>query len=462
MFAIIDIETCGGKFEFRKGRITEICIVRHDGLGTVETFTTLINPECIINPYFIKITGITNEMVADAPRFHEVAARILEMTADCVFVAHNVSFDYGFVRDEFHSLGYNFQRETLCTVRLSRKLIPGRISYSLGHLCAALGIEIFGRHRAEGDAVATVQLFELLLRLKADHPQHKNQGVDELMTRRVDKIKEYILRKLPESCGVYYFLNANKEIIYIGKSTNMFSRARSHFQTDIKKNKKMLFELMNVDFVETGSELIALLLESEEIKKHKPLYNRMRKADEFTHAIDTFRNGDGLIEFRILPPDECEQPVLSFNTYSTARERLESWIEEYELCLRYCGLTSEDAVCFHHQIRKCRGICASEETVASYNERAEKVLKLHQYSDGSFIIVDRGRQRQEQSLILVEEGKYRGYGYSDNTTQLATVEELRSGIRSATYYPDADALIRSYLKTARVRILPIKESPVWD
>jgi DNA polymerase-3 subunit epsilon len=246
----------------------------------------LINPECIINPYFTKITGITNEMVADAPRFHEVAAKILEMTEGCVFVAHNVSFDYGFIRDEFHSLGYSFKRDTLCTVRLSRKLIPGKISYSLGHLCAALGIEIFGRHRAEGDAVATVQLFELLLRLKADHPVHKNQGVDDLMIRRVDKIKEYILSKLPESCGVYYFLNEDRKIIYIGKSTNMYSRARSHFQTDIKKNKKMLFELMNVDYVQTGSELIALLLESEEIKKHKPLYNRMRKADEFIALAD--------------------------------------------------------------------------------------------------------------------------------------------------------------------------------
>jgi DNA polymerase III subunit epsilon len=457
MFAIIDIETCGGKFEFRKGRITEICIIRHDGLTTVDSFTTLINPECMINPYFTKITGITNEMVADAPRFHEVASKIVEMTEGCVFVAHNVSFDYGFIKDEFHSLGYNYQRETLCTVRLSRKLIPGRISYSLGHLCAALGIEIFGRHRAEGDAVATVQLFELLLRLKADHPQYKSQGVEELMTRRVDKIKEYILKKIPESCGVYYFLNSNKEIIYIGKSTNMYARARSHFQTDIKKNKKMLFELMNVDFIETGSELIALLLEAEEIKIHQPLYNRMRKREEFTHAIDTYHSAEGVIQFKILPAAECEQPLLSFNTYSTARERLESWIEEHELCLRYCGLTAEDAVCFHHQIRKCRGICAGEEDVERYNERASKILQAHQYSTKSFVIVDRGRERQEQSLILVEKGKYKGYGYSDSSTQINTLEDLRSGIRSAHYYPDTDAIIRTYLKNSRVKILELKQ-----
>lgn len=457
MFAIIDIETCGGKFEFRKGRITEICIVKHDGLSTIETFTTLINPECNINPYFTKITGITNEMVADAPRFHEVAPKILEMTEGCVFVAHNVSFDYGFIRDEFHSLGYTYKRETLCTVRLSRKLIPGRISYSLGHLCASLGIEIFGRHRAEGDAVATVQLFELLLRLKGEHPHYKNQGVEDLMARRVDKIKDYILKKLPESCGVYYFLNANKEIIYIGKSTNMYARARSHFQTDIKKNKKMLFELMNVDFVETGSELIALLLEAEEIKRHKPLYNRMRKADEFTHAIETFLSPEGIVSFRIQPADECEHPLLSFNSYSTARERLETWIDEQELCLRYCGLTADDAVCFHHQIRKCRGICAGNETTEAYNQRAEKILKQHKYPHKRFVIMDRGRERQEQSLILIEDGKYKGFGYADSSTQVSTVEDLRSGIRMATYYPDTDAIIRSYLKNSKVKILPIPE-----
>src|ERR1700741_76802 len=252
MFAIIDIETCGGKFEFRKGRITEICIVVHDGLQVVDKFTTLINPECYIAPMYTKITNITNEMVADAPKFHEVAKRIIEMTEGKIFVAHNVGFDYGFIRDEFASMGYRYRRETLCTVRLSRKLIPNRISYSLGHLCASLGIEIEGRHRAEGDAVATAQLFDLLLALKSQHPQYKNMGVDEIMTRRIDKIKEYVLKKLPEDCGVYYFLNRDKQIIYIGKSKNAYGRAMSHFNSTEKKGKKMLNDLFNVDFVPTG------------------------------------------------------------------------------------------------------------------------------------------------------------------------------------------------------------------
>lgn len=299
MFAIIDIETCGGRYEFRKGRITEICIIVHDGLQVVDKFSTLINPECYISTYFTGLTGITNEMVADAPKFHEVAKKIIEMTQDCLFVAHNVSFDYGFIRDEFAALGYTYKRETLCTVRLSRKLMPGKISYSLGKLCQSLGIENHARHRAEGDAMATVQLFEKLLELKNIHPQLKNQGVEELMARRIDKMKSYILDQLPEACGVYYFRDREQNIIYIGKSVNMYRRAISHFNTKELKGKKMLNDLYHTDHVKTGSELVALLLEAEEIKKHKPKYNRMRKSEAFSHCIEWYLDDQNIICFKI-------------------------------------------------------------------------------------------------------------------------------------------------------------------
>src|SRR6218665_2507020 len=349
MFAIVDIETCGGRFEFRKGRIIDICIVVHDGLTVIDKFSTLINPECHISPYFTNISGITNDMVRDAPKFHEVAKQIIEYTEGRIFVAHNVGFDYNFIRDEFNALGYKYRRETLCTIRLSRKLLPKRISYSLGNLCASLGIENEARHRAEGDAVATSRLFDLLLRLKNDDPRYRNQGVEGLMTRRIDKIKQYILNKLPEACGVYYFLNKEKQIIYIGKSTNMYNRAIGHFKSNTPKAKKMLNDLYNVDFVETGSELIALLLEASEIKKHKPQYNIRRKNQEFTHCIDTFTSQAGVINFKIVASEESENALLQFNTYMSARERLEGWIEEQELCLSQCGLTSSDSSCFNHQ-----------------------------------------------------------------------------------------------------------------
>ncbi len=185
MFAIIDIETCGGKFDARSSRIIDLCIVVHDGLSVVHKFSTLINPECPIGYFYTKLSGITNAMVAKAPKFHEVANRILELTSGRIFIAHNVGFDYGFIKAEFASLGYEYQRETLCTVKLSRKLIPGKPSYSLGKLCDSLGISNSARHRAEGDAVATAHLFNMLLKAKNDHPIYKNKGVNYLMARKL-------------------------------------------------------------------------------------------------------------------------------------------------------------------------------------------------------------------------------------------------------------------------------------
>lgn len=447
MFAIIDIETCGGKFDFRHGRITEICIVKHDGLQVIDVWSTLINPECHISTYFTSLTGITNDMVRDAPKFYEVAKKIIEMTEGCIFVAHNVGFDYGFIKEEFASLGYKYRKDTLCTVRLSRKLIPGRISYSLGHLCASLGIEIEGRHRAQGDAEATAKLFDLLLNLKSQHPQYKNMGVEEIMTRRIDKIKEYILKKLPEECGVYYFLNKEQEIIYIGKSTNMYQRAIAHFNSKENKSKKLLNDLYNVDFVVTGSELVALLLESSEIKKHKPKYNRARKADEFTHSIDSFKDKNGILNFKIVPYDESENAIASFVTYSSAREKLEKWIDEYELCLRYCGLTGEESVCFNHQIKKCKGICNGEEEIEEYNKRAMELIRKSAYQKPNFLILDKGRHHEERALILIENNVYKGYGFIDSSHQINSMEDCRDIITSLPYYPDSDNLVKGWMRT---------------
>ncbi len=456
MFAIIDIETCGGKFEYQRGRITEICILVHDGLQVVDKFTTLLNPECYISPFFTKLTNITNEMVADAPKFHEVAKKIIDMTENCIFVAHNVGFDYGFIKEEFASLGYKYRRETLCTVRLSRKLLPGKLSYSLGTLCSSIGIEIENRHRAEGDAVATAKLFDFLIQVKSMHPQYKNMGVEEIMARRIDKIKAYILNKLPDACGVYYFLNKEGKIIYIGKSKNIYQRAVSHFNTQEQKGKKMLNDLYNVDFVLTGSELVALLMEAEEIKKHKPKYNRMRKSDNFTHSICWEKDDTGIINFRITEYNEGGKALMSFNTYGAARERLENWIDEHLLCLKYCGLTSEEAICFNHQIKKCNGICCGEETVDDYNKRANELVNEFTFSAKDFVILDRGRHDEERSVIMVENYNVKGYGYLDSGTQVANEEEIKYLVKEKPFYPDANDLVRSWMKGNNFKLIKFK------
>lgn len=460
MFSIIDIETCGGRFEYPKGRIIEISILVHDGLQVTDKYTTLINPGCYISPLYTRLSGITNDMVSSAPTFQQVAKKILEMTEGRIFVAHNVGFDYSFVKEEFKSLGYKFSREKLCTVRLSRKLIPGKVSYSLGNLCASLNIPIEGRHRAEGDAVATAKLFDLLLQLKTMDPQYKTKGVHEIMGTRIDKIKSYILKKLPEECGVYYFLDKEGKIIYIGKSNNMHQRAQSHFNSKEHKGKKMLNDLYDVNYQLTGSELIALLVESEEIKKHHPYYNRARKADSFTHRINWSKDEQGIISFKITeseesfnacPNDSSGRVLCSFTSYASARESLERWLDEHALCLRYCGLTDEDAICFNHHIKKCNGICAGEEEVEEYNKRASKILKEYSFGNKDFLIIEEGRHAEERSLVLIENGHYAGYGYADITGQANSPEDLKDSIKKTNSFPDNDDIIRGWLKRHNVK-----------
>ncbi|HTB07785.1 MAG TPA: exonuclease domain-containing protein [Bacteroidia bacterium] len=458
MFAIIDIETCGNKFEHPRGRIIDIAILIHDGLQVVERFSTLINPGCHISGFYSKISGITDEMVADAPQFHQVAKQIVELTEGKIFVAHNVGFDYSFVKEEFAFLGYKFRREKLCTVRLSRKLMPDRISYSLGHLCASLGIPIEGRHRALGDADATAKLFDLLIRLKSEHPQYKNMGVERIMTRRIDKIKEHVLKKLPEECGVYYFQDRKGNIIYVGKSTNIYNRAMSHFNTKERKGKKMLNELYDASYIQTGSELIALILEDDEIKKRKPQFNRARKSSTFTHSIDYFEDEKGVLNFRIVEYGEAQNPMQSFTTYATARERLDSWIDEHILCLRYCGLTDDDAICFNHHIKKCNGICSQQEDIEVYNKRAKKILSKYTYRDKNFMLIDKGRTSGEKSFVLVQNGHYAGYGYFDATTQLTDFDELKELAKMSSRYPDTDDLIRGFMRTKPVKYVSLEKA----
>ncbi|HLG03219.1 MAG TPA: exonuclease domain-containing protein [Bacteroidia bacterium] len=454
MFAIVDIETTGGSAG--RDKITEICILVHDGLAVVEKYSTLINPERRIPEYIARMTGISNEMVENAPKFYDVARKIVELTEGNIFVAHNVGFDYGFIQEEFRSLGYKWEREKLCTVRLSRKLLPRRISYSLGRLCESLGIPNEARHRAEGDAVATAKLFDLLLLKKAEHPTYRRHDIGEINATKIDKIKLHVLKKLPEETGVYYFLDRAGKIIYIGKSNNMRQRAIAHFSNSNRRAAfKMLDELIDVDFVKTGNELIALLHESEEIKTHKPKYNRMRKRDVFTHAIDWFADENGIINIQIVPYEKAQQPLISFTTYLSARDRLNEWMDEHALCMSYTGLNPQGGECLQRHVKKCYGICTGDEDADTYNLRAKKIVAQYQSEMKNYVLVGEGRHEEEQSLVLFENGRYAGYGYVDKGDPVNSPEDLKTFIKRAPYYPDADQLARGYLKKNTMKMVKI-------
>ena len=217
MYAILDIETTGG--QFNEEGITEIAIYKFDGNEIVDQFISLVNPEIPIQPFVIKLTGINNEMLVNAPKFYEVAKRILEICKDCILVAHNSSFDYRILRTEFRRLGYDFQTNTLCTVELAQKLLPEQPSFSLGKLVRALGIPMADRHRASGDALATVKLFKLLL-----SKDISKTIVKELIKTEVEKgISPKLLdivEALPSKTGVYYVHRQDGTIIFIAKSKN--------------------------------------------------------------------------------------------------------------------------------------------------------------------------------------------------------------------------------------------------
>ena len=298
MYAIIDIETTGGSPQ--RDKITEIAILIHDGKKIVNEFVTLINPERFI-PYFItSLTGITNKMVADAPTFYEVAKEIIEITDGKIFVAHNVSFDYHFIRNEFKNLGYKYKRDVLCTVKLSRKLIPGLQSYNLDKLCDELQIKVDNRHRAAGDAIATSKIFDILL----SHDQN-NRGNGSLfhkpeLTNLNPDLDQENIKDLPEEPGVYYFYNKDYDIIYIGKSKNIHKRVMTHLSSHSSKRAiEMKDRITHIGYETTGNELIALLLESDEIKKHKPVYNRAQRRISQSYGIFTYEDDKGYIRFNI-------------------------------------------------------------------------------------------------------------------------------------------------------------------
>jgi DNA polymerase-3 subunit epsilon len=448
VYAVVDIETTGGSA--RLERITEIAIYLHDGKRIVEEYSTLVNPERTI-PYFItSLTGITNEMVEDAPKFYEVAKKIVEMTEGAVFVAHNARFDYSFIRQEFGMLGYNFRRPLLDTVALSRKLLPGHKSYSLGKLCTDLGIEINGRHRASGDALATVRLLEMLL--ERDGALRSGSLI---RNRKASKLHPALdlarLEEIPEEPGVYYFYNEEGDVIYIGKSCNLFQRVNTHLSNNTSaRAMEMRSMIADITWETTGSELIALLLESAEIKKKKPLFNRAQRRTGYPWGIYSFTDGNGYLcfEYRRVTGDAV--PLALFSSRDNVRGRLEQIISRYELCQKLCGLYDTGGPCFHRQVSLCRGACCGEEKPAEYNERAMMALDEFIFRERNFFIIDRGRDIEERSAVKILNGKYAGYGYFNINEVGFGLEAVHECITNAPDNRDIQVIIKSWLKNHRV------------
>ena len=439
LYAITDVETTGTNAQAE--RITEIAIYIHDGKKIVDEMHTLINPEKSIPYRITQITGINNAMVRNAPPFYEVARQIVELTQECVFVAHNAAFDYNFIRHEFKRLGYTYKREQVCTVKLSRKLLPGHSSYSLGRLCDDLNINIESRHRANGDALATVKLFEKLLE-KESRPEHADlHGLDTGIPREM-------LEQLPKETGVYYFHDDKGEVIYTGKSTNIRSRILSHLSNNnTKKAIEMRSRATSLSYEITGSELAALLFEAYEIKRLMPIFNRALRRKSFNYAWFSQTDEQGYIRLSIEKTDNDRVPILSFSTSMSARNSLFALAEQHQLCQKLCGLYQSNGACFQHSIKECRGACIGEESPQDYNKRLINALEPYRFKNKNFIILEPGRTDEEQCIILIQNGKYMGFGYAEKDAPgLMTVDEIKNIITSYPDNRDIQQIIKSFLR----------------
>lgn len=447
MYAILDIETTGG--QFNEEGITEIAIYKYDGYEIVDQFISLVNPEKPIQPFVVKLTGINNAMLRSAPKFYEVAKRIIEITDNCILVAHNTSFDYRILRTEFNRLGYDFVKPTLCTVELSKKLIPEQPSYSLGKLVRALGIPMSDRHRASGDALATVKLFQLLLAKDSEKEIVIGLIKAEIKNGLSPKLLD-IVESLPNKTGIYYIHNEKGDLIYIGKSKNIKKRVNQHFTGKNNKSKKIQAQVFTVTYEETGSELVALLKESEEIKINKPIYNRAQRKSIFQWALYEVLDDKGYLNLKLQKADGRKKEITSYTTLQEGKNSLFRITEKYNLCQKLNGLYETQNGCFQHKINECNGACLSKETPEVYNERVEDFLNEMSFNNQNRIIVDRGRKINERSAVLIENGIYKGYCFFDLNYQITNMEVFKTILIPMQNNRDTRTIIQGYLRKNKV------------
>lgn len=421
MYSILDVETTGGKFN--EEGITEIAIYRFDGEKIVDQFVSLINPEIPIQPFVQQLTGINDKMLINAPKFYQIAKRILEITENSILVAHNSSFDYRMLKIEFERLGYKFYISQLCTVKLSKKIIPDLKSYKLGNLVKNLGIPISNRHRASGDALATVELFKLLL-LKDNEKVIVNSLITETKPSSKNKWQK-LINKLPNDVGIYYFHDQNGKIIYIGKSNNIKNRVNQHLTGKSKKSLNIQLEAFDITFERTGSELIALLKENTEIKKHKPKFNRLLKKIIKKFCLEICENLDGDKYLRICHYDDTVNYLECYSSLKTANNRLEFFKKKYEL----------------------------SDSIKKNNTNINLLIKDLSYKFKNMLLIDKGRDIDEKSVIVVKNNNYIGYGFFTLNHQISNFEVLDSLIVKNEYIENSKEVILKYLKKHKIEKL---------
>ncbi|MBS1588230.1 MAG: GIY-YIG nuclease family protein [Bacteroidetes bacterium] len=440
LFAIVDIETTGG--HAASSGITEIAIVISDGKKVLHVYETLINPQQSIPPFIQSLTGINDQMVRNAPLFSEVAGEIFSLLQDKVFVAHNVNFDYSFVKHYLSKSGYDLDIPKLCSLRLARKVIPGLAKYGLGHLCKQLNIELSNHHRAGGDAEATARLFSLLL-----EKDDRNVIATMLHGKSKDKylpphLPVEDLECLPNLAGVYYFHDRAGKVIYVGKAKNIAKRVKSHFSNNkINKQKQdFLREVCRISYTECATELMAQILESVEIRRLWPRYNRSQKGFLPRFGLYTYTDQNGRKRLTVERVRSSYNPIFSFNSIAEGHERLRQMKNQFGLCAHLCNLAQKCEGC---ELDDDKQVCCLP--IESYNLRVENALAWLLECLPSFAFIDRGLKAEEQSCVLVCNGNFYGMGYVKNISDQTSMSVIQSQL---TEMPDNDFIRNLIYKQA--------------
>ncbi len=445
MYAVVDVETTGGSPS--QDRIIEIAVYVFDGEKITERFETLLNPGKAVDPYITKLTGITTEMVQNSPTFEDVHYRILELTHENFFVAHNVKFDFGMVRQEFKRIGIDFNRRQLDTVTLARKTIPGYDSYSLGNICESLGIQIKDRHRAGGDTEATVELLRIILSKPSAAKYVEielNHGID------VDLLPPYIskaeIEKLPEEAGVYYYKDEVGKILFLEGVKSIRKKVINRFQdaADGPEAKRMYELMRSIDYELTGNELTAKLLAHKETKLHLPEFNKKLKHQPYTHAIFLETDDLGFYQLKIHPLDWAEgEMMLRFGSKVAANKVLAKIIRDNNLHGWFAmrGRMKESGI--------------DTKTLTNFNKAIEKAARKYLYRHSSFFIISDGIHPEQQAVVCIENNIYKGYGYFTPEIDAPTVENLQQAIKADEDDFEVHKIIKTMLKKMKnLKVVP--------
>lgn len=414
MYAIVDIETTGG--HAASNGITEIAIFLHNGKKVCGKFHSLVNPGCSIPPYISALTGITNELVEGSPAFEEIAEDVHRFLSGRVFVAHNVNFDFSFVKHHLKRCGFEMQEKKLCTIRMSRKVFAGLPSYSLGNLCRSLGIPLRNRHRADGDARATAVLFSRLLK------EGGEKLVEEMLRRTSGEqwlplfLDKKQVDSLPSGPGVYYFHNAKGQVIYVGKARNVRKRVVSHFSKNDpeKKRQHLMRQVCHVTCKECASELHALVLESAEIRKLWPAFNRSQKHPEPQYALYVYEDTRGYMRLAIDRKRKGMETLYTFNRLHEGMAMVRKLADAFGLSRRLCFLHAEEADGHY-----------PDEKPDQYNARVMNAMSELKKQLPTFIVVDHASGHEKQLCMLVERGVFRGMGYLSNDMIIKKAEDVK-------------------------------------